>query len=276
MAGTAATSQNVLTPLVEMDDPRLAPYRHFTSSLKYESPDQFVAEGQNVVLRLLASAYVCESVLCSQRKVDAVRPHLQAGTELFVASDETMQNVLGFKFHSGVIAVGRRRPWLTIDALMSAAPASVTLLVLPDITDPTNLGAILRNAAAFDVTGVILGESCRDPFARQSVRTSMGTIFSLPVARSENIRSDLQRLQKIYATECWATVLADDAIPLAKVKRPDRVALLLGNEGPGLETDLVALCDKRVTLPMRRGIDSLNVAAASAVFLYQLTLHQNQ
>ncbi|MGN6507708.1 MAG: TrmH family RNA methyltransferase [Tepidisphaeraceae bacterium] len=255
-----------------IEDPRLNPYRHFTSSVKYESPEQFVAEGQNVVLRLLASSYACESVLCAERKVEVIRPHLQAGTELFIASDAMMKDILGFKFHSGVIAVGRRRPWPTIRSLVPPAPEPATVLVLPDITDPTNLGAILRNAAAFGVTAVLLGESCRDPFARQSVRTSMGTLFSLPVARAEDLRSDLRQLQQDHAFECWATVLAPDAIALPRVKRPPRVAVLLGNEGPGLEADLIGLCDRRVTLPMQRGTDSLNVAAASAVFLYQLTI----
>jgi tRNA G18 (ribose-2'-O)-methylase SpoU len=256
------------------DDPNIADYLNVTHPKKREATPHFIAEGENVALRLLASDYRCRSVLCVDRKLDRLRPHVRKGTQLLTADESMLQRVVGFKFHSGVIAVGERRPTVGLDALAGATPPTPgrrVLVVLPEITDPANLGAIVRVAAAFGASGLLLGERCRDPFTRQSIRTSMGTIFSLPIGRSNDIRADLQRLRQPHSFECFATVLADDAEPLRDVRpTKEAVALLLGNEGPGLEPDVAALCDRRITIPMHRGTDSLNVAVSAGILLNHL------
>ena len=259
-------------PVTDPDDPRLLPYRYIGIGRRIEPEQVFVAESEKIVLRLLASDYTCDSILCAERKADAMRPHVPATAELLVVSEETMRTVLGFKFHSGVMATGVRRPLPTTADWLATRPPPGTLLVLPEITDPLNFGAILRNAAAFGVTGVLLGERCRDPFSRQTIRTSMGTLFKLPMARGGNLVSDLAVLRSV-GYETWATVLDETATPLPAAGRPPRVALLVGNEGPGLSDDVTAAADRRVTIEMRLGTDSLNVAAATAVFLYHLTRH---
>ncbi|HEX8324523.1 MAG TPA: RNA methyltransferase [Tepidisphaeraceae bacterium] len=256
--------------MITPDDSRLRPYYYTGTAKRLEPTDVFIAEGEKIVRRLWASDYVCDSVLVSDTKADRLRPDVPAGAELLVVSEATMHAVLGFKFHSGVMATGRRRAWPTASDWLATLPPPGVLLVLPEITDPLNFGAILRNAAAFGVTGVLLGEHCRDPLTRQTIRTSMGTIFRLPIARSDDLAADLNRLRQA-GYESWATVLADDATPLHATSRPGRVALLMGNEGPGLSPELAAACDRRVTIEMSNGTDSLNVAAASAVFLYHLT-----
>ena len=288
--------------LIPADDPRLQPYRDIGIALRREPARVFVAEGEKIVRRLWASDFVCDSVLVSEKKLDRIRADVPSGTELLVVRDETMLAVFGFKFHSGVMATGVRRPWPTLGAWLSSqsepkapsTPAAVrpdlvqvdpaaqrpawkathqptrVLLVLPEISDPLNLGAILRNAAGFGVAGVLLGPHCRDALTRQSIRTSMGTIFTLPICRSDDLAADLARL-RVAGFATWATVLDDSAASLATLPRPPRVALLLGNEGPGLPADVAAACDAKVTIPMHNGTDSLNVAAASAVFLYELT-----
>ena len=220
----------------------------------------------------LASDWVCDSVLVSEKHANRIRPEVPASAELLVVTHATMEAVLGFKFHSGVMATGLRRPWPTAADWLSARPPAIAgrrdlLLVLPEISDPLNLGAILRNAAAFGVGGVLIGPNCRDVLTRQTIRTSMGTIFTLPLARSLDLVADLAHLRR-GGYESWATVLDDSADVLGEVTLPDRLALLLGNEGPGLPDDLIAAADRRVTIPMHNGTDSLNVAAASAVFLY--------
>ncbi|MDB5328354.1 MAG: hypothetical protein JWM57_3923, partial [Phycisphaerales bacterium] len=171
-----------------------------------------------------------------------------------------------------VMATGLRRPWSTAADWLKNRPAARAaprdiLLVLPEISDPLNLGAILRNAAAFGVGGVLIGPNSRDVLTRQTIRTSMGTIFTLPLARSLDLAADLAHL-RANGYQSWATVLDDSADVPSEIALPDRLALLLGNEGPGLPEDLVAAADRRVTIPMHNGTDSLNVAAASAVFLY--------
>ncbi len=248
-----------------LGDPRIGPFVDVTRQEKRESTTHFIAEGENVTLRLLASAYRCEKVLCVDRKADRIRPHLQPSTELLVASEALLQEIVGFKFHSGVMGLGQRLPETT-DLPEAADPESDPILVLPEITDPANLGALLRVAAAFGVGAVVLGERCRDPFTRQSIRTSMGTIFSLRLIRSKDIRQTLIDMQNA-GIELFATVLDADAAPLSTITPPTRCAVLIGNEGPGLDRELIDMCQHRITIPMRLNTDSLNVVVACGIFL---------
>ncbi len=250
-----------------LSDPLVAPYLDVTSKEKRDSSDIFIAEGENVVYRLLASSYQCASVLCVDRKVGRFKSKLQLGTTLLVAEEKLLQQIVGFKFHSGVMGVGVRREYAAVNEIKNEK----TILVLPEITDSANLGAILRIAAAFGVRCVVLGEKCRDPFIRQTIRTSMGTIFSLSLIKSENIIESIKQMQSEFHFNCVATVLDSDASPLASVIAPPKTALILGNEGPGLERTISEICDQRVTIPMKLGTDSLNVAVAAGVFLFHFT-----
>jgi len=158
-------------------------------------------------------------------------------------------------------------PVRLLDLPLPAGQVRSVILVLPEMNDPANLGTILRSAAALGVRGVLLGERCRDPFVRHTIRTSMGAIFNLPLAKSKNLVEDLRMLSDRHGVQTWASVLADDAVALDRANLGPSVALLLGSEA-GLADDDIAACTGRVTIPMRRGTDSLNVAAAAAVFLY--------
>lgn len=256
--------------MITADDPRLLPYHYTGTARRLEPPDVFIAEGEKIVRRLFASSFECRSVLVAENKIDRIAADIPPGAELLVVSEETMHAVLGFKFHSGIMATGVRRAWPTAKEWLATLPAGdarQVLLVLPEITDPLNLGAILRNAAAFGVAGVLLGPQCRDPLTRQAIRTSMGTIFKLPLARSNDLIADFAMLREA-GFESWATVLDDSAEVLGEVAVPKRLALMMGNEGPGLPADLAAAADRKVIIPMHNGTDSLNVAAASAVFLF--------
>ncbi|MGC4031081.1 MAG: RNA methyltransferase [Tepidisphaeraceae bacterium] len=246
------------------------PYRLLNPKVRNEPETVFVAESEKIVRRLWASSYRCDTLLVSDKKLPRIVDDIPIGVDVLVVSEETMKDVLGFKFHSGVMATGVRRPYPTASDWLATNPPPGVLLVLPELTDPLNLGAILRNAAAFGVTGVLFGPQCRDPFSRQSIRTSMGTIFSLPLCRSDDVVADLKILRNA-GYESWATVLDESATPLPKAGRPERVALLVGNEGPGLPPEVIAAADRRVTIEMSLGTDSLNVTAATAVFLYGLT-----
>ncbi|MBC7783448.1 MAG: RNA methyltransferase [Burkholderiales bacterium] len=260
-----------MSAITDLSDPRVAPFADVTRNRGDQSSAHFIAEGENVVYRLLASDYHCQSVLCVDRKADRLRPRLQPGTELLVATESLMQQILGFKFHSGVMGLGVRKPVTGIeDAITTIGDKPATVLALPEITDSANLGAILRIAAAFGVHTVLLGQQCRDPFVRQTIRVSMGTIFSLRIAHAANIAEDLKKLRSEHGFELIATVLDADAEPLRQVVPARRRALLLGNEGPGLVREIVEICDRRVTIPMRLGTDSLNVAAACGVFLFHI------
>jgi tRNA G18 (ribose-2'-O)-methylase SpoU len=260
-----------IIPIHSLDDPRLAPYRNLKERDLAREGDRFIAEGENLVKRLLASRYRTESVLLADRRVAEIAPLVPAEIPVYSAPASVVNHVLGFKFHAGVMSVGIRGPSPTIDDIISAAKGSrVTLLVCPEIEKTDNLGAIIRIAAAFGVDAMILGERCCDPFFRQSVRVSMGAAFVLPIVRTDDLARDLRRLQNEFAVQLIGSVLSEGAEPLDQFRRPPRLALLLGNEAQGLGPKLESMCDRLVTIPMRLGTDSLNVAVAAAVFLYEL------
>ncbi len=254
-----------------LDDPRLAPYRNLPDRALSRDGDRFIAEGRLVVRRLLESDVPAESVLVGDKHEAEWSAIMHDEVPLYVVPDALVRDVVGFKFHAGALACGTRPPSPTIDDLFKDDPQRVTLVVCPKIYGNENIGSIVRTCAGFGVTGLILGEQCHNPFYRMSVRVSMGAVFTLPIVRCEDITADLQRLQEHHQAQLAATVAAADAEPLAQASRPDRFALLFGNEAEGLDDPHLAMCDRRITIPMQLGTDSLNVAVAAAVFLYHFT-----
>jgi tRNA G18 (ribose-2'-O)-methylase SpoU len=261
----------MLIPIDSLDDPRIAHYRGLKDRDLARTGDLFIAEGDYVVRRLLASPYPTVSVLLSTRRVDAIAPLVPPEVPVFVGDDSMIRQILGFKFHTGVIAVGRRLPSTPLGRIFQGRPDAMTLVVCPEVSNSDNMGSLIRVSAAFGADAMILGERCHDPFWRQSIRVSMGTIFSMPLVRSDDLLRDLAELRQRRGVQLVATVLADDAEPLAGAPRPDRIALLFGNEAQGLDDAHVAACDRRVTIPMKLGTDSLNVSIAAALFLYHFT-----
>jgi tRNA G18 (ribose-2'-O)-methylase SpoU len=254
-----------------LDDPRVWHYRDLKDRALDRSGRWFIAEGEHVVRRLLASDFPVESVFLSEKRAAEMAPLVPAGVPVYVAPQAVMEQVLGFKFHSGVIACGRRKPPATIDDVIPKDRERLTLVACPDISNVENIGSIIRLCAGFGVDALVLGERSHDPFWRQSVRVSMGTIFSLPVVHTDDLLRDLRRLREEWGVELAATVLDETAEPLARATRPARFGLLFGNEAQGLDETHVAACDRRVTIPMKLGTDSLNVSVAAGIFLYHFT-----
>jgi tRNA G18 (ribose-2'-O)-methylase SpoU len=258
-------------PVESLDDPRLAPYRNLKERELAREGDRFIAEGENLVKRLLASRLTTESVLIADRHVAEMSKVVPESIPLYAAPAQVVNGILGYKFHSGVMAVGVRGPSPTIDDVMATASGLVTLVICPEIEKTDNLGALIRIAAGFGATAMILGERSCDPFFRQSVRVSMGTAFYLPIVRSDDLVRDLARLREHYGVELFATVLEEGAESLDTVRRSERIGVLLGNEAQGLSATELGLCQRRVTIPMKLGTDSLNVAVAAGIFLYHFT-----
>jgi tRNA G18 (ribose-2'-O)-methylase SpoU len=258
-------------PITSLDDPRVAPYRNVKDRELARDGERFIAEGEHVVLRLLASEYQTESVLLSDRRAAELVPRVPEHVPAYVAPHAVMEQVLGIKFHAGVIACGIRRPSLTLDELVPKSMSRLTLVICPDISNVQNIGSLIRLSAGFGADAMILGQHCHDPFWRQSIRVSMGTIFKLPLLQSDDLVRDLGRLQREWGVELAATVLDDDAEPLSQAGRREKFGLLFGNEAQGLGKEWINACDRRVTIPMKLGTDSLNVAIAAAIFLYHFT-----
>jgi tRNA G18 (ribose-2'-O)-methylase SpoU len=264
-----------------LDDPRLAPYRNLKDRELAAAGDRFLAESRHCALRLVASDFPCESVLVAAKRWDVMRQHLPDQVPAFVVPDALVQDIVGFKFHSGVLAIGRRTPSLTlaqrVASLEADAPGKpLTFMVLPHTRNAENLGALIRIAAGFGVDALLLGPQCADPFWRRTIRVSMGTVFHLPMILSPDLPRDLNDLRDRFGFTRIAAVTDADAVSLHLTARPapparDRLALLLGSEDQGLTHEQAAACDRKVTIPMHLGTDSLNVAVAAAVFLYHFT-----
>ncbi len=254
----------------DLDDPRLAPYRNLKDRELGRMGGRFIAESEFVVRRLLASVIPVESVVVAERKAAAIAAAVPPGVPVYAVPDRLLNEVVGFKFHTGVMAVGVRPTPPAVADVVPAAGRPSTIVVLPDLNNFENLGAIVRTAVGFGVDAVVLGERSCDPFFRMSVRVSVGAIFNVPIVRPPLLADALAEL-KGHGYECVGTVLDDAAEPLQTATRGDRLAILFGNEAVGLSAAERAACDRLVTLPMRRGTDSLNVAAAAAVFLYHFT-----
>jgi tRNA G18 (ribose-2'-O)-methylase SpoU len=254
-----------------LDDPRVRPYRNIKDRELDRGGRLFIAEGEHLLRRLLASDFPVESVFLADRRLAELAPLVPEHVPLYTAAAAIHDEILGLKFHSGVIACGRRKPVISLEELLPRNRERLTLVVLPETSNVENIGSLIRISAAFGADAMLLGERCHDPFWRQSIRVSMGTIFSLPIRHSDDLMRDMRRLREEWGIQFAATVLDTDAEPLASAKRPPRFGLLLGNEAQGLDDSWVRGCDRRITIPMQRGTDSLNVAVAAGIFMYHFT-----
>jgi tRNA G18 (ribose-2'-O)-methylase SpoU len=253
-----------------LNDERLADYRNLKEQRLGEDHRRFVAESEMVVRKLLASPLRVCSVLLTTPRLTALESALAAAQNefpIFVVPQAVMDGVAGFHVHRGCLAIAERPQNPTI-------PQHARLVVVAvDLVDVDNLGALVRNAAAFGADGILLSPRCADPFYRKAVRTSAGTVFSLPIVRARDWPADLRVLREAHGLSLVGAVLGDRAVSLAEFSPPPRAAILFGSEGPGLDQATQRLCDHLVTIPMAQapGIDSLNVATAAAVFLYHVT-----
>jgi tRNA G18 (ribose-2'-O)-methylase SpoU len=258
-------------PISDPGDPRLADYRRLKERHLNAESGRFVAESERVVRRLLTSQLAVCSVLVTPPRLLALADALTTAERprpfpVYLASQEVMDQIAGFHVHRGCLAIGQRPP--TPSAL---PPGARTLVVLEDLVDVDNLGAMVRNAAAFGADALLLSPRCADPFYRKAIRVSLGSVFTLPVIRLGRWPEDLVPV-RAQGFRLVGTVLRHDAIAIESFRRPSgaKLAILFGSEGPGLSPAAVSLCDALVTIRMAPGADSLNVAAAGAVVLHHL------
>lgn len=262
-------------PIESLDDPRVEPYRNLKMKNLQRGGQHFIAEGKKVVERLLLSPYETASVFISRKRLPEWEDKVPADVPLYVAEQEVVSALVGFDFHVGVVGCGVRNPKTTVDGLLDSNAKRMTVVACPACDNPENMGAIVRISAAFGVDALLLGKGCCDPFGRRVVRVSMGTTFSLPIVECADLSRDLWRLKQEMRFQLGATVLDEAAEELDQAKRPDRFAVLMGNEDAGLDGNWVGLCDRTLTIPMCRGTDSLNVAVATGIVLHHLTRDAN-
>jgi tRNA G18 (ribose-2'-O)-methylase SpoU len=259
--------------LVEIDsagDPRLADYRDLRDVQLRQSIEAehglFLAEGEKVVRRAVQAGYAPRSFLMAPRWLDGLADVLAlSDAPVYVVSEALAEEVTGFHVHRGALASLHRRPLPPVADVLAGARS---VLVLEDLVDHTNVGAVFRSGAALGFDAVLVAPRCADPLYRRSIKVGMGAVFQLPWTRLPDWYDALPAISTAGFTTV-ALTLADDAVPIDEaVAGVDRLALVLGSEGNGLSSHWEQAADRRATIPMAAGIDSLNVAAASAVACY--------
>jgi tRNA G18 (ribose-2'-O)-methylase SpoU len=259
-----------LVEISDPDDPRLADYRDLRDvqlRLHLEAEHGlFLAEGEKVVRRALEAGFRPRSFLMAPRWLEGLDDLLsRADAPVYVVSEALAEEVTGFHVHRGALASLHRRPLPSPEDVLADARS---VLVLEEVVDHTNVGAIFRSGAALGFDAVLVAPRCADPLYRRAIKVSMGAVFTTPWTRLPDWYDALPALSSSGFTTV-ALTLADDAVPIEHaVAGVDRLALVLGSEGHGLSPRWEQSADRRATIPMSAGIDSLNVAAATAVACY--------
>jgi tRNA G18 (ribose-2'-O)-methylase SpoU len=273
--------------ITDLADPRLADYAHLTDvALKKARGSEhglYLAESLLVMERALRAGHEPRSVLALGGSVDdAVRAIGDRDVPIFVGPGELLEELTGYVLHRGIIASMHRPALPTVESLLAGSGADGAdgaggtggarrIVVLENVADPTNVGAIFRSVAAIGADAVLVTPRCSDPFYRRAIRVSMGTVLQVPWTRVGDWPSTRETLVAA-GFHIAALALTDDAVDLRSfaATAPERVALVLGAEGEGLTPEAIAAADTVVQIPMAHGIDSLNVAATAAVAMYAL------
>ena len=239
--------------------------------LRYDEPlsGLFIAESPKVVSRALDAGYEPVSFLLERRHVEGEARELLKrcdGVPVYTAELDVLTKLVGFRLTRGVLCAMRRRPEPLAEAICASARR---VAVLEDVMNPTNVGAIFRSAAALGMDAVLLTRGCADPLYRRAVRVSMGNVFLVPWT---HVGADWGDALRRLGFKTAAMALSEEAISVAdpRLAAEKRLAVVLGTEGDGLAPRTIASCDYTVRIPMARGVDSLNVAAASAVAFWEL------
>jgi len=295
-------------PIKSLEHPALQPYLTMRWQQPQRDAGIFVAEGEKVVRRLLDSELDVVSLLLPEAWLETYRSQLdrRATQEIhvFVAPKEALEKLTGFSMYQGVLAVGRIPPaWLLREAIERSAPprlfAAVDSLTNAEnlgslvrncvafgvqallvgetcsspwlrraLTNAENLGSLVRNCVAFGVQALLVGETCSSPWLRRAVRSSMGTIYQLPIVEPPSLAVSLRDL-RLAGVRCVAAHPHTDRRTLAQADLRGDCCLVFGSEGKGIAPEVLAACDEAVLVPMSNSVDSLNVGAAAAVFLYE-------
>ncbi|MEU8193732.1 RNA methyltransferase [Microbispora amethystogenes] len=272
----------MVIPVEDAADARLADYMRLRDVDLRRSVESerglFVAEGEKVIRRAIGAGHPVRSVLTTAKWLDALADVVEGAageTTVYLVSDEVMEGVTGFPVHRGALAAMERTELPSVGALLRGAER---ILVLEDLVDHGNVGAIFRCAAALGVGAIVLSPRCADPLYRRAVKVSMGAVFAIPYARMTDWHGGLAEI-RAAGFRLLALTPDQSAVPLDEAPLSGRVALMLGSEGDGLSSHWLREADQPVCIPMSPramdlGVDSLNVVAAAAVACHGLLRNQ--
>ena len=252
----------------DLDDPRIAVYRSLKSTNLTRNLGQFVVEGERLVERLVESRFPVVSVLVAGRHATRLAVVVPEGVPTFVVSDTMVDAIVGFPFHRGVLACAERRPWPGLEEMISDRDRRLFLAICPKLSNPENLGAISRIGDVFGIDAILAGPECPDPLSRRVLRVSMGAVLRLPVIVESRLTEVARQISRTAGVELVAANADAAAESFERVARPHRLGLVLGDEHEGIDPEWLSLCGRSVTIPMRPGASSLNVAVAAGILFY--------
>lgn len=269
-----------VTQITDLSTPELDPYLRLTEaqlrSKRNKAQSLLIAESHKVISHALDAGLAPVSFLMEERQLQGPTTELLArcgDVPVYTGDRALLQQLTGYALTRGILCAMRRPRELFLE---EACVGAQRIAVLEGIVDPTNVGAIFRSAAALGMDAVLLDPTCCDPFHRRAIRVSMGTVFQIPWARIGTTSQDwpqkgLSRLKEMGFHSAALALSADSiSIENLSLKQHKKLALILGTEGDGLKPETIALCDDTVMIPMSHGVDSLNVAAASAVAFWEI------
>jgi len=259
------------------DPPELAPYRTLRRSAEHAAQGIFVAEGDKVVQRLLESPFLVESVVLPEARLPEFQKLLAQRAEdiaVYLADKKFLESLVGFQMFQGVLAIGKIPVKPTLDDLLKQSQPPRLFAAVDGLTNAENIGLLVRNCVAFGVQALIVGETCSSPWLRRSVRNSMGTIFKIPILEGESLIKTLRNLRS-HSIRCIAAHPHTDKKTVTQADFTGDCCIVFGSEGYGISETVLAACDEAVLIPMANEVDSLNVSAAAAVFLYEASRQRN-
>lgn len=272
-----------IIPITDLSKEGLSLYHQQKENQLYHyfEPDfgLFIAESPNVILRALAAGYKPYSLLIEEnqlhsmpKEVAKILDHLDDTIPVYTAKDKLLSQITGFHLTRGLLCAMRRKALPDVKEILKD---SRRIAILENVVNPTNVGAIVRSAAALHMDGIIFTKGCADPLYRRAIRVSMGCIFQIPftvLSSDELWPDDTMKTLSQAGFKTAAMALSDNSVSIddEALLKEEKLAIVLGTEGDGLACTTIANCDYTVKIPMSNGVDSLNVAAASAVAFYQL------
>jgi tRNA G18 (ribose-2'-O)-methylase SpoU len=257
--------------ITSLDLPELQPYRTMRHQTAHREQGIFVAEGEKVVRRLLESHLKVISLLLPEEWVLELEPLLQARQEqiqVFVAEKKLLETLTGFSMYQGLLAMAKIPTQRDLSNIPECSSKPHLLVGVDGLSNAENLGALVRNCAAFNVQALLVGETCCSPFLRRAVRSSMGAVFQMPIIETSDLVATLLEL-KLHRIRTIAAHPHAEGRLLSQADFTDDCCVIFGSEGSGIAPKVLEICDDAVAIPMPKTVDSLNVASAAAVFLYE-------
>jgi len=261
----------IVSEIKSFDLPELEPYRTMRRQSEHRQQRIFVAEGEKVVRRLLESNFEVVSMVLPPKWYNELRDLIQSrdsNISVFIAEKELLEQLTGFSMYQGLLAVGRIPELPSLSKVIEFSKKPRLFVAVEGLTNAENMGAVIRNCGAFHVQAIIAGETSCSPYLRRAVRGSMGAIFHIPIVETVNLIESLLELRR-NGFRCIAAHPHAEARILPECDLTGDCCLVFGSEGYGLSPSVLEACTDAVAVPMPVTVDSLNVASAAAVFLYE-------